>query len=716
MKNAVNIYRRDMKVVFTNYAVLIVVIALSILPSLYAWINIKASWDPYSESATSRIKVDVVNLDTGTDLNGKKINVGEKVIEGLRENTLLGWQFVTLEEGEKDLNSGDVYAEIIINEGFSEDIKSLITSDIQEAHITYRINEKLNAIAPKITSKGATGVQDTVSEQVISTVSEITLSMASELGYKIQEEILPQIEKSGVILHKVNDKFETIEEIVSRSDASINDILSFIGDIQGYMTQIESFLQSSQALTSSLSDFAGASRTAFEGVAPSLKEDIGLLRDIGQRLNSYAQAIEGVFDSSYEKAPEVVESLVARTEELKTMTSSVKGVLERLNKISGNQALASAIEQLTTVENQLGQINTKLQEIKTSMETGKPDLTLIKSIKDLSASISATASGIYDRFDTEIAPAIVGIMDKAGTTADSAATILKDASGKLPEVSYILNEVSEILTKGQGGVKEVEELIPLAKEKIAALTSAVDEVNSSGELIDLLNLIQNNVQERVDFLSNPVSLVEETIYPMGNYGSQMTPFYSVLAAWVGLTIMVSMLSVKAQGDYTDREVYFGKLMTYCTIAVVQALVIALGDLYLLKINCLHPVLFILGMVFTSIAFTFIVYSLVSVFGNVGKVVAIIVMILQVAGSGGTFPIQLTSEFFIGLNPFLPFTYAISILREAIGGIYRPALTKDIIVLLSFIVVSVVISIFLKKPMNRLMSRFTHKYHEGGLNE
>ena len=203
---------------------------------------------------------------------------------------------------------------------------------------------------------------------------------------------------------------------------------------------------------------------------------------------------------------------------------------------------------------------------------------------------------------------------------------------------------------------------------------------------------------------------------MGNYGTGMTPFYTVLSLWVGLLLLSSILTVEAHGDYSVTAQYFGKLLLFLSISIVQALIVSLGDLYVLKIYCANPLLFVLGSIFTSVIFTFIVYSLCSVFGNVGKVLGIVLLVIQIGGSGGTFPIQLTPKFFQVINPFLPFTYAISFAREAIGGVVQSVLTKDIIVLSIYAVIFVFISIFLKKPINKLSQGFIESVKKSGIAE
>ena len=294
--------------------------------------------------------------------------------------------------------------------------------------------------------------------------------------------------------------------------------------------------------------------------------------------------------------------------------------------------------------------------------------------------------------------------------------MLKEAQNKLPEVESLLNTAYEGADKGINAIEYVNSSLPKAEDKVKEITSKLGDINNSQDLKEVLSILQEAVTERQNFMTSPVDLVEETIFPMHNYGTAMTPFYSVLAQWVGITLLISILSVHALGNYRPIEEYFGKFLLFATIALIQGLIIALGDLYLLNIYCVNPTLFIVGSLLTSVTFTFIIYSLVSVFGNVGKVISIILLVLQVAGSGGTFPIQLTPRFFQVIHPFLPFTYAISFAREAIGGVVVTVLMKDIVIMLIYMVMAMLVSIFLKKPINKLLFGFAEKFEESQLGE
>ncbi|MBP8315987.1 YhgE/Pip domain-containing protein, partial [Clostridium neonatale] len=206
------------------------------------------------------------------------------------------------------------------------------------------------------------------------------------------------------------------------------------------------------------------------------------------------------------------------------------------------------------------------------------------------------------------------------------------------------------------------------------LIDKMEKANNDKGISELLDLLKSDVQARSDFLANPVNLVEKQLFPMGNYGSAMTPFYTILSLWVGELLLVSILAVNPheinteEADsskkemitkYTVIESYFGKLLLFVSIGIIQALIVSIGDLYILKVYCLNQFLFVLVSILTSITFAFIIYTACSVLGNAGKVVGIVLLVFQIGGSGGTFPIELTPKFFQRIHPFLPFTYTIS---------------------------------------------------------
>ena len=716
IKNVWTIYKEDLKRIFTNYAALIVILALCILPSLYAWFNIKASWDPYGQEATSQIKIGVINNDKGTEFNGKLINIGDQVVDQLKENDLMGWQFVDEAEGEKALEEGTFYATITIPDNFSQDIISLVTSDVKKGQMIYRVNEKINAIAPKLTSKGATGVQENINQTIVETVSGILFEAGKGLGLEIQETVLPQLSHVYDQLEELISKFGDMNSLVQTAHNGGIQLKDLIASIQTDLPLIETTITSAKTTITSLESFMDTSKSALSDFMPTLKNDLLLIQTIADELNTYVSQIEEAILSGSDKAPELIENLITKVESTQSLVQSFVKVLESFNKFPAGR-FDELISQLQGVNGELDKAKDFLQQLHdTTVNGGEPNLTVLNNIKTLLSSVSSTASAIYNRFDSAIVPSLNNVIDQAYSTATNVLQVLKEAETKLPDVASLLNTAYEGADKGIDAIEYINSKLPEAENKVREVTAKLGDINESQSLQEVLTLLQEAVTERQNFMSSPVDLVEETIFPMHNYGTAMTPFYSVLAQWVGMTLLISMLSVHAKGEYRPSEEYFGKFLLFATIALVQGLIIALGDLYLLNIYCVNPGLFIVGILFTSITFTFIVYSLVSVFGNVGKVVSIILLVLQVAGSGGTFPIQLTPKFFQIINPFLPFTYAISFARESIGGVVENVLAKDIIIMCIYSVGAVLISLFLKKPINKLLHGFAEKFEESGLGE
>ena len=201
-------------------------------------------------------------------------------------------------------------------------------------------------------------------------------------------------------------------------------------------------------------------------------------------------------------------------------------------------------------------------------------------------------------------PSLNNVIDQAYSTATNVLQVLKEAETKLPDVASLLNTAYEGADKGIDAIEYINSKLPEAENKVREVTAKLGDINESQSLQEVLTLLQEAVTERQNFMSSPVDLVEETVFPMHNYGTAMTPFYSVLAQWVGMTLLISMLSVHAKGKYHPIEEYFGKFLLFVTLAVIQGLIIALGDLYLLKIYCVNPTLFILGLLFTQCHFCF----------------------------------------------------------------------------------------------------------------
>ena len=712
MKNIFKIYKNDLKDIFTNKVLLVIILGLCILPSLYAWFNIKASWDPYGN--TGNISVAVVNKDSGAEIINKKVNIGDELVKKLKTNKDLGWKFVDSKKALEGINDGTYYAYIEIPSNFSENLTSLVSKDIKKGTIIYTVNEKINAIAPKITIKGATTIQNEVNKTVVKTVSEVVLDVFNEAGIELEKQ-LPKLSTLENNLVEVQGKFKDINKIIDTAVNSTNKVSDIVKDVQKDMPLIKETITNSKNLSSDIKNFLNDSKTGLSQLSPIIKNDLGLISEISSNAKNAVSDLIDAINKGSESAPQLIDNLSTKLSDLASNTNTLTKFLEKLNKLLPDNQLKSVIDSLNSINTKLESAVNSLQTIKNQVANGeKPPLTNLNNLLKVTDDVNIITSSILSNFDSKIQVPINNIIEDGFKVADNVIAVLDSAEKKLPNVEDILNTTLSITGSSNEGAEFIKEKLPYAKSVVDNLVNSMKKINNNNEVNELISLLKSDVLKRSDFLKQPVDIVEKRLYPINNYGSAMTPFYTVLSLWVGILLLMSLLSTNAHGDYKPNEVYFGRGLTFLTLTIIQALIVSLGDIYLLKVQAVNIPLFILISVFTSIVFTAIVYSLVSIFGNVGKAIGVVLLVIQVAGSGGTFPIQVTPQFFQNIYPLLPFTYAISAMRETVGGIYMPNLTRDISILAIFIVVFVIFTVFLKKPINKVTEKIQDRFNESDL--
>lgn len=714
MKNIIKIFRDDLKDISSNIALIIVLIGLAILPSLYAWFNIKASWDPYGN--TSNISVAVVNNDKGTTLFDKDLNMGDRLVDQLKDNNSLGWKFVNEEEAKKGVETGKYYASIEITKDFSKNIISVLSKDINKAEIVYTVNEKINAIAPKITEKGASTIQLQVNKTVVKIASEAVFETLNDLGISLEEN-LPMLTKIENSLVEVQGKFGKIDNILNTASDASSQITEIVKLLQNDMPTIESTLKNSVNLSGDVKEFLQGTKTSMNDIAPTIKNDIKIINDVSLSVANGIGDLITAIQEGYANAPELVDGLYDKVNSLSSISATLGEFLTKLDKITPGTSLQGTIDSINGINSNLNSVKKVLASIKEQLNNGQtPSLDNLNGILTVLNDINNITGNLLNNYDTQIVTPLNEIFDKGMSVSGDVITLLEKAEDKLPKINNILDTALNFSGDTDEAIAYIKEKVPEAKSVLDKLVTALSTVNNSKEMDDLISFLKNDIIQQANFLEEPVELVSNSLYPMANYGAAMTPFYTVLSLWVGVLLLTSLLTTEVHGEYKPYQVYFGRGLTFLTIALLQALIVSAGDIYFLGVTVTNPAIFISLSLLISLVFTFIVYSLVSVFGNVGKAMAVVLLVIQVAGSGGTFPIQVTPKFFQNVNPFLPFTYGIAALRETVAGIYKPNLTKDIIVLLIFLVLAVILNVILKGPINKMLSKFTKKMEESRLTE
>ncbi|MFU7514530.1 YhgE/Pip family protein [Clostridium sp. HCS.1] len=714
MENIVKIFARDIKSIIKNWVALIIILGLMILPSLYAWFNIRASWDPYGN--TGGIKVAIVNNDKGGNLQDKFINVGDELVTKLKENTSLGWEFVSEEEGNNGVHKGKYYATIIIPEEFTSETLSIINNNIKRPTLIYRVNEKSNAIAPKITDKGITTIKSQVDSNIIETVDGLIFMVFNEMGVSIEgskDKILKLI--NGVI--DLNNKVPEIENIINEIYNGSSSAENLISKAKENLPLLQDTLNSSNSLLVDTKNALEKSKGALGDVAPVIKSDLEV---INRELSNLEGLINTVININIDKNS-ILNGLDNISIKLGDINSKINGIIKSLEPLSKfNNNLKEIINELNAVSTKLNSAIDIISKISDTVNNASPvDKSKLQEIKSLIEANRNIIANILNNYDSLYIPAINKAIDQLTNISDNSITLLNEAKSAIPDIESLLNSLDNALKLGKGDIEKLNNEMPKIKVSLSNISSKLSSINKDEAIDKLLSLLKNDWEAVSNFLGSPVEIKEEVLFPIPNYGSAMSPFYSTLALWVGALILVSLLTTEPHGfkeeiTFKPYEKYFGKFLTFGFIGICQTLILTLGDIFLLKCYVLNKGLFIGVSLLSSIIFILIVYTLVSIFGNVGKAISVILLVIQVAGAGGTFPVEVMPSFFKKVNPLLPFTYSISAMREAVAGIVKSNLTRDIIMLLCYGVIFILIGLFLKGPINKASKKFIEKLNESGL--
>lgn len=542
MTKIFKVFYDDIKDIFTNFALLIVVLALCILPSLYAWFNIYASWDPYGN--TGNIPIAVVNKDKGTTLSDKNINVGDQVVKKLKDNDALGWEFVNSDYAKKGLENGKYYATIEIPSNFSEDLASILSKKTTKAKIIYSVNEKINAIAPKITDKGASSIQSQVNSEFIKTVGEIAFTLLNDTGVKLQEE-LPKLTKIETSLIDVKNKFATIDNTVKYGSESIEKMNGVINSLNKNMPLIEKTITTASDLSSDASSFLQNTQNNLSDLGPIIKRDLQILNSVSASAANSASALIEAINSNYEDAPQRIDDLTSKLNNLHNVSSNIVGLLTKINQITNGQHLNDSINKLNTINSKLETSINILNTVKSQIEANEqPSLTKLNSMLTLLNDVNSITSNLVNNYDSTIKNPINKILNQGIGVSENVGELLKNAQAEIPKVKSLLASLSGFSENAEGTIALANEKIPEAKAILNDFIDAISKINNSEDTKDLINFLKNDVMTNVDFLKSPVDIVQKTIYPMTNYGASMTPFYTTLCLWVGILLLTSLLTTE----------------------------------------------------------------------------------------------------------------------------------------------------------------------------
>ena len=690
MKQIIEIFKSDIKEIFRKVNTWIIIIGLIFLPSMYAWPNILSSWDPYSH--TNNIKVAVISEDEGATVGGKNVNLGESLITNLKGNKNLDWQFVSSkQQAENGVKIGNFYASIVIPKIFSSDITSITRGELKKATIEYTVNEKINAISPKITNSGASALANTIGKSFVEVANGVIFEKLHEAGVKFEEN-LPAIEQVKEKINNLNDNFSNYENSLNELIGKVDRGYNVLNTIQGTLPEIDRAATNSIMLANKTNVTIKNIENFNEIMLKNINTQLDKVIEISGEVVKVAELIQKK-PTNPEEAKAKMKALDSRLEAAEKRLDIAKDIFEYLNSLSDQNLFQKQLTKINTMESDINKLRSLNKKIYSNIDNYDAISTEVKAdFLTTAKRVNYNSIDFKKKLNTEVAPLIKRVLTNADTKIRNVSSVISRAQAQIPTINAKISEAEVKIQTVQGKLLKLQGEMPEIKEKVQKLTGIVNKADGEIDTNALFNLLKVDYKQQAEFFANPVQLKENQLYHIKNYGSAMTPFYTVLSIWVGALLMSSLLTTKVEDEekkYKPYQKYFGRGLLFMIISLLQTLIITLGDMYLLGTQANSPYRFVIYALLISLLFSAIIYTTVCLLGNVGKAVCIILLVLQIGSSGGTFPIQMTSSFFQALYPKVPFTYSISLLREAVGGFYIPAVNRDMKILLTYLVITLV---------------------------
>lgn len=716
MKTTLQIFKRDCKRLLRNPVAMLVVIGVCILPSLYAWFNIAANMDPYSN--TKGIKVAIASNDNGACSDELSLNAGTSLIEQLEKNDSLGWTFVDEDAAIEGVKSGKYYAAIVIPEDFSESLLSIISGKPQNPVLDYYVNEKKNAIAPKITDTGAGTIQqeinDTFSNVAAETISNLIIKSVSKVSGNMSDMNTETLRSISDIQKNLDDYQTTLKNF----QETVKSSSSIIADTQSSLDSVNTAALSGAKTLSSASDVLNTSRSAIGTFSSTFSQS---LSDGDQLLsNIYGSASDklGTIENDMQTINGNISNSIASVQNLVDLNKEVISDLKVMTDHISNEELVAALNsKIADLENQ----NAKLQELVNSLKAGNDNITTSlngasTARTQLNTLVSQSKQSLRDyqnSLNQTVLPTLNQSLDTFSTLSGNLSATMNGISPSITQLKSILGQLDSSLKDSASVLDSTGTALQTVNDKLSSLTTDLKALQSSSAYQQFLSLKGIDADGISTFMSSPVTVDTEVLYDVKNYGSAMTPFYTNLALWVGGLILVSIFKQEVDFDEkipnaTATQCYFGRFLLFLVIGLIQSVIVCVGDIWLIKAQCNEPAAFIFAGMVCSVVYVSLIYAMALAFKHIGKALCVLLVILQIPGSSGTYPIEMMPAFFQNLHPLLPFSYGISAMREAIAGMYAHNYRRNLLIMLVFLGIAFLIGLGLRPLLMNLNYLFDRR--------
>ena len=732
MRKIAELFKRDLSRVRGSVVACIVAVGLVIVPTLYAWFNIAGSWDPYGN--TGNLKVAVANSDEGylSDLMPVRVNIGDTVVSALRENESIDWEFVKEDAAVEGVRSGEYYAAVVIPGDFSSRMMTVFSDEVEHADIVYYENQKANAIAPRVTDKAASTVRKQIDETFAEAISNVGLATASSL--------LEFMDGDQVANYAANLSATLDAGIATLRDASqtARDFTGILGSSTGLLDSAGGLLDRAGETTSGAEALAGDVKTglasmdvALDGAVSSIND---ALADSAGDYEAAAKAIEEAFGAiddhvatSVGQLRGAASKISAQAESLRDTQANIKHLEDKVEGMNLSPAVKKdLIQRIDIAANSVGNVANQqellakhLSDAADSLDAGAADARKqAQEVKDDLAAAKGDIASIEGSYKKTLEAEVDELAAAIEEVAGSGRRMADDLSAAVTDLSGASKALAGNLTDARAVLEGAADDLVASADELQGLKDGLDAAVASGDVQKVRDLIGSDPASLAEALAAPVALDREAVYHIRNYGSAMAPFYTVLSIWVAGIVLAAML--KANVDERDiqalapirlHELYLGRYAFFALLAFAQATLVCAGDLLFFGIQCEHPLQFLLVGWVAGFVFSNMIYTLTVSFGDVGKAIAVVLLVMQVAGSGGTFPIEMTADFFQGVYPFLPFTHAINAMHAAMAGAYGMEFWTELGILASYLLPSLALGLVFRRPVIRANQWVTEKLEE-----
>ena len=688
---------------------------MAFVPALYAWFNIVGFWNPYSQ--TSHIRVAVANEDEGAtkDQIGT-LNVGAMLETQLKGNDQLGWHFVSADEARAEVERGDSYAAFVIPASFSRDLTGIVDGTYVKPNIQYYVNEKNNAVAPKITGAGATALDRQINSAFVSTVAKALTDKASEAGISIandadqkRSDASASVSEASAKLGSASQTLDGMGDKIDAAKASVASARTTLSDLDAAVSELSTSLDQADQLVidsrTSLATFSSQMGGALDGLSSNAASALA-----GVSANA------GTLDGAVQGASGHVGGLLT---EGTSINDSVAGVLAELNALgignlpaagtaltdltNQNAALSTALSNLTTLNSDLSATSTSISDALTSAS-------------DASAAVSTSVTNARSGVSAQL-PAISSALDDFSSASSSMRASLDTLRSQRDQVSGLLDQLDSLLDGAKTATQTSSTNVAAIKTDLDSVATDISSLSSSNTLRDLADSLGLNAESIASFMASPTQIETKAVYPVATYGSAMAPLFTNLALWIGAFSLVLLLKLDVDeegiGPTSSAAKYMGRWMLLAFFGVIQALVVSIGDL-VIGVQTVSRLGFVGTSIAISLVFISIVYMLSTCFQHIGKGLCVIIMVMQIPGSAGLYPIEMLPSFFRFLHPLFPFTYGVNALREIVAGFYGHTYLSCLAVLGAEALVAFAIGLALRPFLVNLNAMVTRDLASSGL--